>query len=244
MLLTIGTELFGLVFGLLKVALLCSLFVIAVSVLSPIYTAYNGYIWVVFFLNIGLLLLNSFFIGSALLSTATDIIWRLVLLDVEIYLTLLIPIVLEGISVISKTFNVLKATYGVLDTFISIITRNDYHSERLEDTCENILLRLYGIDEASAQEKAEVLTSLLSQIKAELIKEPELSFNQLLEQEYPVGHRGHEYTISFLKAASTRRDHQGGFKLDQASGRMCFFSRSTTSQSLIESSEQPIVRLV
>ena len=113
------------------------------------------------------------------------------------------------------------------------LTKKAYRSETLEDTCENIVIRLEGINEASAQGKAELLRELLTQIKTD----QEDPFKDRLGKKYPIIYHGSTHQVSFQETASIRRERSSEFKLSELPEGRGFFSRRTTTETLLASVE-------
>ena len=117
----------------------------------------------------------------------------------------------------------------ISSAFLHFTNKKAYRSETLEETCENIVIRLEGINEASAQGKAELLSELLTQVKTD----KEDPFKDRMGKKYPIIYHGRTHELSFQEIASMRRECNSEFKLSERPEVRGFFSRRTTTETLL-----------
>jgi len=232
---------YELALSLIKICALCWAF----ENIVPLITQFiQPYFWTLFLSSIYISLVNALFIGSRLLATASDMLWRIALLDWEIYYQLGLRLIMEvsrcackAYAVAEAMFTLLNTCFNIIEAMLSPLWQDTYLNRTLEDTSENILIRLDGIDDASAQEKSTILRTLLSHVKADVSEEEEHSFAELLNHKYSIIHQDHEHEVSFSDVSSMRRPHHGEFQLEEKSSCMRFFSRQTTSEAFMATAE-------
>lgn len=227
-LMAIASACYKLVISLFKICLLS----IALAFVSPFLSIVGPYFWYGFLCSIILSKLNDWFIKNRLLATVSDVIWRIIFLDTEFLLLLIVT----GIRSAKQILQVMTGSYVLLTTLLKVTLscfgKNEDLAAILEDACDKALVRLDSIDEISAQEKSDVLRALLLQVKAD-VNEHNYTFKEQLGQKYKIMHHDREHHVSFLEAASKRRAHQGGFELDKKPDYMRFFSAATTTEKLM-----------
>lgn len=198
------------------------------------------YVWPGILTSYSLWLLN-LYLNSRLVSTVNEIIWRIIFLDWDLYFAAIGTIVYQSCLIIYSLVMALDGIFallGLISNTLSYFTNpNEYIAGTLEDTCENTVLRLEGMNEASAQAKGELLRGLLNLVTDEMNSQPGLSLKELLDKKYPITYQGRTHELSFSEVASKRRAHVGEFKLDDQSDRMRFFSGRTTTEGLIAAVE-------
>ncbi len=185
---------------------------------------------------LSLWLLN-YFIESPLLKTIYGFMWDVITFDTVLYIEavkitlseswLCITTVLDNVSLFTALLDVISRLFSYFTN------KNEHLGETLEETCENIVIRLDGINEASAQGKTEVLRELLTQIKTD----EEGIFKERLCKKYPINYQGQTHQVSFQETASIRRGHHCVFKLSERPEGRGFFSRRTTTEALLETVE-------
>lgn len=187
---------------------------------------------------------NYLFIGSRLLATASDILWRIALLDLDMYINVTLRLIMEVIRCAYKVyvvadamFTILSTCFNIIEAMLSPLWQDTYPHRTLEDTSENILIRLDGIDNASAQEKSHVLRALLSHVKADVSEKEGHSFAELLNHKYSIYHQGDQHEVSFSDVCRMRRPHDGHFQLEEKSSCMRFFSGQTSSEAFLTTAE-------
>lgn len=192
------------------------------------------------YLSLGLL---NVFLKSRLVATFNEIIGKAIWLDCDLYFAAIKTIIHQSLFIIRSLAEALDGGLALLEVIFNAFfyftskNRNEHIAETLEDTCENIVIRLDGINEASAQGKGELLRGLLTQVKAEINAEPGHSFKKRLDKKYPITYQGREHNVSFSEVASKRRAHYGEFKLNDQPDRLRFFSGRTTTDALLAAVE-------
>ena len=234
--------LYDLVLSMAKIGL-C---VAAIYYVYPVfYSIVNFYIVPAFLIYLCLSLFN-LVLDNPIIATVNYVIWELITLDVHFLCVMIFKIFYEILPLYRALKGTLDAPMAILgmmtNAFSYFISKNDYLAGTLEDTCENILVRLGGIDAASAQEKSELLSELLTQVKTEVSLSSANSFKQLLVKKYQVSYQGRMQEVSFSEVASKRRAHYGGFKLDHQPDIMRFFSGRTTTEALLATVETRLQR--
>jgi|GEM_PF-2072743 len=118
--------------------------------------------------------------ASDILATASDILWRIAFLDWEIFIMLGLILIMEVVRCVYHAYNVVVALFTILCTAFDIMAsilsplwQDTDPNNTLENVCENIIVRLASIDASYAQEKSDVLRTLLSQVKADVSDEAE-----------------------------------------------------------------------
>lgn len=235
------SALYRLFFSVAKICFWAAVLEHVIPVLTPIIAMY---FWQGFLTCIGLSLLN-FFLKSPFLSTVNQVIWRVIWLDFDLWLSAINTIFIQCYHAIIALLDIVDCTFALLglisNAFSPLFSQNEYIAGTLEDRCENTVLRLDGMNEASAQSKGELLRELLTQVKAEANREPNRSFRELLDTPYPITYQGQMHAVSFSEVASKRRAHYGEFKLGDQPDRMRFFSGRTTTEALLATVE-PVPR--
>ena len=185
--------------------------------------------------------LVNIFLQNSLIATVNDVIWRLVTLDAEFLLAMIFNICFQIMPLYTAIIGTLDAPMAILgmltNVFSYLTSKNEYLAGTLEDTCENTVVRLEGINEASAQDKADLLRALLTQMKTEVSSEQGHSFTDLLDKKYPNTYQGATHNVSFSDVASKRRPHDSALTLDDQPDRMRFFSGRTTTEALLATVE-------
>ncbi|MGC1181963.1 hypothetical protein [Legionella sp.] len=242
-LMAIASACYELVISLFKICLLSLALVYVLPILSKIIAPY---FWYGFLCSIILSTLNDWFIGNRLLATVSDVIWRIIFLDIEFLFTVGLSLIVTGLRSANQLFKVMSSSYILLTTLLkatlSCFGKNENLAATLEDTCDKALVRLDSIDEISAQEKSDVLRALLLQVKAD-VNEQNYTFKERLGQKYHIVHHDQEHYVSFLEVASQRRAHRGGFKLNKQPDSMRFFSAATTTEKLMGVLETPVISI-
>jgi len=221
------------------------LFVPNIALMSAFISQFSGYIIPIILaaisisLSIDLTTLLKLYIDASQIPLVMNILDNIILgIFLGAISFALIYIIMDQSKDIFKT---IIDNMGSFTIFLDVISRafshftkkNPCHDDTLEDTCENIVIRLDGINEASAQGKAEVLRELLTQIKTD----EEGTFKERLCKKYPINYQGQTHQVSFQETASIRRGHHCAFKLSERPGGMGFFSRRTTTEALLETVE-------
>jgi hypothetical protein len=165
-----------------------------------------------------ILWLTTFFIENQILATIVYILWRLIFLDIDFMLTMILCIIVQTCYLFLSLFEVYKFFTTLSQIMINswysdINNKGSYIAETLEETCKNTILRLECIYEESAQEKASILKDLIEKINTD--EEP-LSFKDKLRKKYAITFNGSDYEISFSEVSAIRRKHLGHFSLDNS----------------------------
>jgi hypothetical protein len=220
---------------IIKIGVSVAILWYVIPVLEPIITLY---FWEGLLTFLSLSLWNVF-LKSPILATVNDIIGNVIFLDGDLFLAANWTIFLQSVYIIVALAGALDGVSAVLEVIYNAFSyfTSKHIAETLEDTCENTVIRLDGINEASAQGKGELLRGLLTQVKAEINAEQVHSFKKLLDKKYPITYQGREHNVSFSEVASKRRAHYGEFKLNDQPDRMCFFSGRTTTGALLAAVE-------
>lgn len=160
-----------------------------------------------------------------------------------------------GLGILGNTIQILYDVYDIVDALFSTLIKslemiavvltplgvNADRNNTLENTCENLIVRLDSIDASSAQDKSDVLRTLLSRIREDARDETEAearpTFAELLERKYSLFYHGEEHEVSFSEVSRMRRGYDGEFKLEETSSIMRFFSGRTTSEAVMATAE-------
>jgi len=146
-------------------------------------------------------------------------------------------------DVVCALCNTLRRGFDMITATLSSLGVSADRHNTLENTCENILIRLDSIDAVSAQEKSEVLRTLLSRVKEDVRAETrseaeaEPTFAGLLERKYSLFYHGEEHQVSFSEVSRMRRGYDDEFQLEETSSIMRFFSGRTTSEAMMATAE-------
>lgn len=231
---TILTALYSLIVSIAIISIL----VVFLYYVSPIVDAFVAmYVYQAIFAYLGLSLIN-LFLNSRLIATVNDILFKAISLDYTFWLVVTGIILMELLLIVSPVEKIVSSVFALLDPMTNALSyfftgKNEYSAETLESTCENTVIRLDGISEASAQGKSELLRGLLIQVKTDVNSDPGHSFKELLDKKYPVTYQGLRHNLSFSEVASMRRAHCGEFKVSDQPDRMRFFSGRTTTEALL-----------
>ncbi|MDF1683932.1 MAG: hypothetical protein P1U36_04660 [Legionellaceae bacterium] len=131
----------------------------------------------------------------------------------------------------------LSTSFHDITIMLSSLWVNANRNNTLENASENMLVRLDSIDKASAQEKSDVLRTLLSQVKADVSDETGHTFAELLKHKYRIFHHGDAHEVSFSDVSRMRRSSSDEFQLEETSSCMGFFSGRTSSEALMATAE-------
>ena len=228
--------LLDMIISMIKIALWISALVLFIEYLDDILVIAAGLAMLVIF---SIWLINGF-VQSPVLATIADALWRIVELRGQILGYACLQIVGEIYNSCVALIGTFDAASVLLETLFNAFAFKapECSPQSVEDMCDYTIVRLEGIDEASAQQKSDILKTLRALMQQEKRLTPERPFQDLLDQEYRVSYQGREYQVSFSEVASTSRPHYSAFHIDSPPvGMMGFFKRQTTTEQLLASVE-------
>lgn len=225
------------IISMIKIALWISALVLFFEYLNDILLIAAGLAGLVIF---SIWLINGF-VQSPVLATIADALWQIVALRRQILgyagLQIFLEIYNNFCVALIGTFD---AASVLLETLFNAFAFKapECSPQSVEDMCDYTIVRLEGIDEASAQQKSDILKTLRALMQQEKRLTPERPFQDLLDRKYPVSYQGREHQVSFSEVASTSRPHYSAFHIDSPPvGMMGFFKRQTTTEQLLASVE-------
>ncbi|HBI21618.1 MAG TPA: hypothetical protein DDY37_03375 [Legionella sp.] len=183
----------------------------------------------------------NYFVQSPLLATIGDFFFQVMMLRDQILHFVILKIFREVYNAYVALFATSEGVSVLLEILFNMFASKapDYRPQSLDEMCDYTMVRLEGIDEASAHQKRDILKALHAQVQEERVQDPGRPLKDLLDKKYPVSYLGRDHQVSFTEVASTSRPHGSAFCLDpQPAGMMGFFKRQTTTEQLL-SSVQP-----
>lgn len=107
----------------------------------------------------------------------------------------------------------------------------------LSEKCAHGVYRLQTMEDVSAQEKGEILESLLTEIEQKTRCDegiPDESLSEQLHKPRDFSHQGQSHRLSFFEVASTRRGNCEQFRVQEGRQSHSFFSSRTTTVQIID----------